>query len=218
MIFFSRVTYLAKLELLRGLVGEYNDTDQNLARNELDFFYLGPPHSNPVTPTGTIGVALKEDFLLRNVDRLSWGFFGDSGAILTGRRKGLGKECAQRARLDTAKLLKIFDVLRSTPRERMNNIVNGMPDTDFLKEISDLLDPELYENTLGSSKPLDWRIEVALKPGYFVAVSDVIALALPNTYKYSPDILKYIGRVPKERVLFFNPKLESPHSCIASIL
>jgi hypothetical protein len=217
MIYFSRITYLAKLEMLKSFSESLIDAGLTQARG-LDFFFLGVPHSDPVTPSGTVGMAVSEALITKNLEKIAWGFFGDSGSILSGRRLDVSRECAYRARIPATDLLEIMETLKSMPRQRMSAILRGAPDLQFLDSVSHLLDLELLESTRKSSTALDWRIEVALNQNYTISEEDVLALAVPNTYRMEPSVLRSIKAISGRKVVFYNPKTDSPHKCITKLL
>lgn len=200
----SKVTTLGRPKVLRGLFFLGEDFAEPTSEGSLEFFDIGSPMTDPVSPSGTILLSLKRSFLMRNQASFLWASVPDNGGVRYGFLPYLSKDFYKSARLNFDLFSEILDQIDLLPSGSRKAVLEKRPSKDFCDAIQGLVEKKVVDGMLVQPMQASRRIEFCLSADLKISDADVTAVHVPNTYKsfLSPDNAKFN---PK-KICYYNPR------------
>ena len=200
----TRTTSLSRPYILTRLFKKFPEINSSNSIGNLEFFNIGLPGKNPISPVGTILIIFNDSFLYNNMEFFSWGCMGDNGGIKNGFNPYIGKEYYKEVRLNFEQISKIQLIIKSLPLLEKEKVLNNEISKIFIENLKSILPPivlrSISENLTESSR----KIEFCLKGKLNIANEDIYKIIIPNTYKkLLPRKNAYFS---KEKIHYYNPK------------
>ncbi|MCT4554450.1 MAG: hypothetical protein N4A53_07170 [Pelagimonas sp.] len=169
-----------------------------------EFFDIGAPMSNPVSPSGTILLSLKRSFLKRNHASFLWASIPDNGGIRSGFLPNFSKNSYKSVRLSFDLFSEVLDQIELLPSECREAVLEKRPSERFCNSIRGLVEESVVEGMLVQPMQAARRIEFCLGADLEISDSDVEAVHVPNTYKglLGPKTTKF----NPNKLAYYNPK------------
>lgn len=169
-----------------------------------EFFDIGLPMTNPVSPSGTIFVSLERSFLTRNEETFLWASIPDNGGIRTGFLPYIPQNFYKSVRLNFPQFSKILDQIDSLPSDSRRDVLTKKPSRQFCEKIQDFLDERVIDGMLAQPMEAARRIEFCLDGDFKISDTDVKTIHVPNTYKHIFSARN--ANFSQDKLVYYNPK------------
>lgn len=202
---FSRPNVLNKFPLEPG-VAEITPTSPQ----PVDYFFLGLPSYQPITPEAPLLFVFSDRFLLKNRMSVDFGAIGDSGGVAAGYIPEIPASHASDMRMSVENFFQLVSAIQSLSIEEQYDLMTRKPTRRFLSSVEKFCSP-IVADALRESKRQDlWAIEFALRSNFSIHLEEVLNVFIPNTYKYHKFISQMVRKIGP-RAIFYNPKFPVVH-------
>lgn len=200
----TKLTTLARPAILNEILRLGSARYSRTSSGTYDFYDIGAPLTQPLSPTGTILISLKRSYLERNRSSFLWGSIPDNGGIKSGFLPHLSPHFHKCARLTYEQFSAILDIIELLPPASKMSVFKKERSSLFCKLASGLIDDRVIGGMLEQSMQAARRIEFCLKGDCSLVASDIIKVLIPNTYK---EILPVQNAVCEQnKIEWYNPR------------
>lgn len=206
MVFFSKVSTFSRPALIDALVSESNRFEKSSsALRAPEYFYLGLPPKQPMTPEGSMLFVLSKQFIIRNQKFFKCGSVGDTGGVKAGYITEIPKSYASRMGLGWEQFHNLISVIDNLPIAEKIDIHRCNPISDFPDKIENIVDPIVKRALTNSVRQDLWSIEFSIGRDFEVCSTDVLEVFVPNTYHADPRVKK-LSACLTDTITFYNPR------------
>ena len=200
----SKVMTLSRPRILEEMFSIECDYRKQTSKGASEFFDIGSPLIDPISPTGSIVAYFERSFLSRNERSFLWGSIPDNGGVKSGFMPHLPPEIYKSLRLCYRDFTQILDQIDALPPDTARAVLYKQKSEDFCTSLQNLIDNRVIAGLLEQPMHTARRIEFCLKGNIRVSDVDVISIYIPNTYKRI--LSERSARVSKSKINYYNPR------------
>ncbi len=209
MTFFSKVVTFSRPVLINKLSQETkSNSKRQTDREGLEYFFVGLPPLQPVSPEGSMLFVLGSEFLHQNRESFVFGSVGDSGGVASGYIPEISPSKSAQMKLGWLQFSETVELISHLSFEAKTKIHTRQSVAEFPSLARGILPDFLLEVLETSDRQDVWSIEFALRRDFIVHPKDVLKVFIPNTYTTEPDLLGLMQQLP-EKISVFNPRRPS---------
>lgn len=200
----SKVLSLSRPAMLNNIFS----LDQSLVRQTSlgvrEFFDVGLPMFEPLSPAGTMVITLERSFLYRNAQAFLWASIPDNGGVRYGFLPHIEKHFYKSIRLDYPQFLKVLEKIDRLPVKCIEDVLSKKVSENFCNAVRSLISDEVVDGMLTEAPQAARRIEFCLDGALRLCDSDLRSVFVPNTYKHI--LCRYSAKVEPSKIVYYNPK------------
>lgn len=177
---------------------------EQTSRGDHEFFDIGLPMSEPLSPAGTIAIVLERSFLHRNEMTFLWASVPDNGGVRFGFLPHIQKDHYKSIRLSYLQFSRILEQLDRLPERCVVDVLAKKKSERFCAAIRGLVTDKVVDGMLTQPMQAARRIEFCLDRTLAVLDSDIRYVFVPNTYR---EVLsRDAAKIEPSKVVYYNPK------------
>tara|TARA_R110002033_G_scaffold4720_16_gene22128 strand:- start:98 stop:724 length:627 start_codon:yes stop_codon:yes gene_type:complete len=178
--------------------------EEQTSQGDREYFDIGLPMSEPLSPAGTIAIVLERSFLHRNEVAFLWASVPDNGGVKYGFLPYVQKDHYKSIRLSYLQFSEILEQLDLLPERCVVDVLAKKKSERFCAAIRGLVIDTVVDGMLAQPMQAARRIEFCLDRKLTVLDSDIRYVFVPNTYK---EILsRDAAKIEPSKVVYYNPK------------
>ncbi|MBS1301048.1 hypothetical protein [Loktanella sp. SALINAS62] len=190
------------------MLGKISPLDQSLgaqtSQGSREYFDIGFPMFEPISPVGTIAIILERSFLYRNLELFLWASIPDNGGVRYGFLPYLSKESYKSIRIDYLHFLEILEKIDTLSKKCIRDVLSKRESKSFCAAIQGLVSDRVIDGMLKQPMQAARRIEFCLEGALEVQNSDVRSVLIPNTYKHA--LRRSAAKVEASKIVYYNPR------------